>query len=137
MAKKVLRKILFAISIILLTSSLAVVAFHAYGNFEAKSFLEEEGFTDIKIGVYLAKDRCYPSQYFRYRFEATYPNRNEKVAGEVCGGGNERKWFSGCSPLGHFAQIHGARKEAMTKNVLIAILTQLLILFLLILIRKE
>jgi hypothetical protein len=137
MTKKVLRRILFAISIILFALSFAAVAFYAYGNLEARSFLAEQGFTDIKIGVYLAKDRCYPSQYFRYRFEATYPNSNEKVAGEVCGGGNVEEWFSGCSPLGHFAQVHRERKEAVTRGVWVAIFTQLAVFLLLILARKE
>jgi hypothetical protein len=137
MAKKVLRKILFTVSIILFALSVVVVAFHAYGNFEARAFLAEQGFTDIKVGVYLAKDRCYSSQYLRYRFEATYPNSNEKVAGEVCGGGNVEEWFSGCSPLGHFAQVHRERKQAVTKGVLVAIFTQLAVFLLLILARKE
>jgi hypothetical protein len=137
MAKKVLRRILFAISIILFALSFAVAAFYAYGNLEARSFLAKQGFTDINIGVYLAKDRCYSSQYFRYRFETTYPNSNEKVAGEVCGGGTVEEWFSGCSPLGHFAQVHRERKEALTRSVWVAIFTQLAVFLLLILARKE
>ena len=137
MTKKVLRRILFAISIILFALSFAAVAFYAYGNLEARSFLAEQGFTDIKIGVYLAKNRCYPSQYFRYRFEATYPNSNEKVAGEVCGGGNVEEWFSGCSPLGHFAQAHSEREAIVKMSVLVATLTQLVVFLLLILARKE
>jgi hypothetical protein len=137
MAKKVLRKILFTVSIILFALSVVVVAFHAYGNFVARAFLAEQGFTDIKIGVYLAKDRCYSSQYFRYRFEAIYPNSSEKVTGEVCGGGNVEEWFSGCSPLGHFAQVHRERKDAVIKGVWVAIFTQLVVFFLLILARKE
>ena len=51
MAKKVLRKILFTISIILFALSVVAVAFHVYGNFEARAFLAEQGFTDIKIGM--------------------------------------------------------------------------------------
>jgi hypothetical protein len=137
MAKKFLRRILFAISIILFALSFAAAVFYAYGNLEARSFLEEQGFTDIKIGVCLAKDRCYPSQYFRYRFEATYPNINEKVAGEVCGGSTAEEWFSGCSPPGHFAQMHKERKEAVIKSVCVAIFTQLAVFLLLILARKE
>ena len=137
MTKKVLRRILSAISTILFALSTAAIAFHAYGNFKARSFLTEQGFTDIKIGVYLAKDRCYPSQYFRYRFEATYPNSNEEVAGEVCGGSNVEEWFSGCSPLGHFVPMHEDRKNAVTKSVLGAIFIQTAVFSLLILVRKE
>jgi hypothetical protein len=137
MTKKILRRILFAISIILFALSFVAVAFYAYGNLESRSFLVEQGFTDIKIGVYLAKDRCYSSQYFRYRFEAIYPNSSEKVAGEVCGGGNVEEWFSGCSPLGHFAQVHRERKEAVTRGVWVVIFTQLAVFLLLILARKE
>ncbi|MBT3322865.1 MAG: hypothetical protein HN392_11340 [Anaerolineae bacterium] len=141
MVRNFLRVPLFVIATTLFALSVLTVAFHTYGSLTAKSFLaDKQGFVDVKIGVYLAQDRCYPSQYFRYRFEATdhlTDGSTEKVAGEVCGGGNETNWFSGYSPLGHFAPMHSARKEALIKDAWIALFVQLTVLLSYILVRKE
>ena len=125
--------------IAMIVASLVTVVFLVYGNIEAKSYLQDIGFTDVNIGIYLAKDRCYPSQNFRYRFEATdhrTDGSTEKIAGEVCGGGNETNWFAGFSPLGHFFEQHQYRKDEVASIAWSAVSVQLTVALLLVFLRN-
>ena len=135
--KTMTRKYTLAVSITLFGISLAIDIFHIYGSLKTRSFLEGQGFRNVDVGVYLAEDRCYPSQYFRYSFEATFPGRDEQVVGEVCGDGDETHWDSSSSPLGHFGDMHTDRKKAVIKDFAFLVLAQLVFAPLLIITRKE
>ena len=124
-----IQKFLTTILLITVPTSLLAALFLAYGGFAGKVYLEGAGFTDVDMGVYLAKDRCFPGQYFRYSFEATAPFRDEKIAGETCGRLNE-DWLTGYSPLGHFGRMHEDRKDEVMGIVQTIISAQLVILLL-------
>ena len=131
-----IQKNLITTLLIAVPTSLLVALFLAYGSFAGKVYLEEQGFTDVDMGVYLAKDRCFPGQYFRYSFEATAPFRDEKIAGETCGRLNE-DWLTGYSPLGHFGRMHEDRKDELMGIAQTAISAQLVILLLILSKRKK
>ena len=131
-----IQKIFTTILLITVPTSLLAALFLSYGGFAGKFYLEEQGFTDVDMGVYLAKDRCFPGQYFRYSFEATSPLRDEKIAGETCGRLGKENWLTGYSPLGHFGTMHEDRKDEVMSIVQKAISAQLVI-FLLILPKRS
>ena len=125
-----IQKILTTILLITVPTSLLVSLFLAYGGFAGKVYLEGEGFTDVDMGIYLAKDRCFPGQYFRYSFEAAFPGKDERVVGEVCGRLDKESWLSGYSPLGHFGRMHEDRKDEVMGIAQSIISAQLVILLL-------